>query len=110
MIKEFKYIKPSKEAQMDRKIIEKAIKDWEFTPQAPSSYLTSSRLCEAERQYIQRKHASEYYKSLSEEGRINYDNELGSMMQVIKNENSRCPPYSEEEMAEVLSREYAEMS
>lgn len=95
----------------DREIIEEAIKDWDFTdtPKASSWYLTSNRLCKAERQYIQRKHDSAHYKSLSEEDKANYDNELSSMMQAVKNENSRCPPYSEEELVEILSREYSRM-
>lgn len=68
----------------------------------------SSNECitDIERQYVQREHTSEYYKSLTEEGKKQYDEALGCMMLLTREMNYSHPPMPDKEFEERLKVEY----
>lgn len=100
MYKKIFFPKPSgeKNEEEDRKVIEEAIKNGKIETCARdlSWYLTSNDLYDVEKLYIQKVHASTYYQGLDETKKKEYDNMLGGMMLLIKEQNASCPPNTED--------------
>lgn len=86
-----KFEGPSKEREEAYRIIKEAIEkagidmdEEPSVPKSPSWYLYSRDLYDVERRYIQKEHDSEYYKGLTNESKAEFDNDLGSFMEVMR--------------------------
>lgn len=111
MYKKIFFPKPleQKEDEEDREVIEEAIKNGKIETCARdlSWYLTSNDLYDVEKLYIQKVHASTYYQGLDETKKKEYDNMLGGMMLLIKEQNASCPPNTED-LENRLIKEYTD--